>query len=262
MASSQDISVALDNETGVALVRLERPAKRNAFSQAMIDGLVSILAQLDANDSVRVVVLAGCPDGPFCAGMDISELSQITTPEGHRRRFLKDLTDAFANFSKPVVAAVVGYALGGGFEIALACDMIIAAEDAVFGLPEVKIGTIPGAGGTQRLARGLGKQRAMELILTGESISGKELAASGIANKTFPRQEVLAQAKGLAERIGRMSGPVTRLAKQAVLTAEKSHIVEGMATERLLYYSTFGLEDFKEGQAAFLEKRPAMFRHH
>ncbi|KAM7189913.1 ClpP/crotonase-like domain containing protein [Naviculisporaceae sp. PSN 640] len=262
MASTKYIVVTVNDDTGVALVRLDRPAKRNAFSQAMVDGLVSIFSQLDASSSVRVVLFAGCPDGPFCAGMDISELSQITTPEGHKRRFLKDLTDAFANFSKPIIAAVVGYALGGGFEIALACDMIVAADDAVFGLPEVKIGCIPGAGGTQRLARALGKHRAMELILTGDSITGKELYASGVVNRALPRQDVFAHATKLAERIGSMSGPVTRIAKQAVLTAENSHIVEGMSTERLLYYSTFSLGDFKEGQAAFLEKRPAKFQHY
>ncbi|GJC95851.1 Enoyl-CoA hydratase/isomerase [Colletotrichum higginsianum IMI 349063] len=157
--------------------------------------------------------------------MDLNELVQISTAEAHQRAFLKDLTDAFARFSKPIIAAVVGFAadnenlkLGGGCEIALACDMIYAAEDASFGLPEIKIGTIPGAGGTQRIARALGKHKAMEFVLTGEPASGSEFERLGVINKVFPRQEVVPAAMGLAERIAVMSGPVVKTAKQAVLT--------------------------------------------
>ncbi|KAK4154452.1 enoyl-CoA hydratase/isomerase [Chaetomidium leptoderma] len=257
----QDVKVAVDATTGVALLRLDRPAKRNAFSQAMIDEVVSTLARLDASDAVRAVVITGGAEGPFCAGMDIRELVQISTAEAHRRAFLKDLTDAFARFSKPIIAAVVGFALGGGCEIALACDIIYAADDATFGLPELKIGTIPGAGGTQRLARALGKHKAMEFILTGDSASGAEFERLGVVNKVFPKQEVVPAAMKLAEKIAAMSGPAVTAAKQAVLTVENSHLDAGMAMEKSLYYSTFSLGDFREGLTAFLEKRDAEFRH-
>ncbi|KAK1657119.1 enoyl-CoA hydratase/isomerase [Colletotrichum godetiae] len=260
MENLTTLKLTVDSEKGVALVRFDRPAKRNAFSQVMIGELVSTLAHLDALDTVRAVVVTGGPEGPF-SGMDLNELVQISTAAAHQRAFLKDLTDAFANFSKPIIAAVVGFALGGGCEIALACDMIYAAEDASFGLPEIKIGTIPGAGGTQRLARALGKHKAMEFVLTGDSASGAEFERLGVVNKVFPRQEVVPAAMKLAERIAIMSGPVTKTAKQAVLTVENSHLDAGMTMEKSLYYSTFSLGDFNEGMTAFLQKRRPDFKH-
>nr|CDP31044.1 Putative Mitochondrial precursor of Enoyl-CoA hydratase [Podospora anserina S mat+] len=259
MDSLKDVKLSLDDSTGVAIIRLDRPAKRNAFSQNTIHELVSALSHLDALDSVRAVILAGNPDGPFCAGMDINELSQLDTLAAHERSFLKDLTDAFAQFTKPIIAAVIGLALGGGFELALAADIIYAADDALFGLPEVKIGTIPGAGGTQRLARALGKHKAMELILTGDSISASELAQYGLVNKVFPRQEVESESIKLARRLATKSAPVLKFGKKAVLTAENTHLEAGMSLEKSLYYSTFDLGDFREGQAAFLEKRSPRF---
>ncbi|KAK2040987.1 enoyl-CoA hydratase/isomerase [Colletotrichum somersetense] len=261
MDNLQTLKLSVDAEKAVALVQFNRPVKRNAFSQVMIGELVATLAHLDALDAVRAVVVTGGPDGPFCAGMDLNELVQISTAEAHQRAFLKDLTDAFARFSKPVIAAVVGFALGGGCEIALACDIIYAAQDASFGLPEIKIGTIPGAGGTQRLARALGKHKAMEFVLTGEPASGAEFERLGVVNKVFPRAEVVPAALKLAERIALMSGPVIKTAKQAVLTVENSHLDAGMTTEKALYYSTFSLGDFQEGMTAFLEKRRPDFKH-
>ncbi|TEA11414.1 Enoyl-CoA hydratase [Colletotrichum sidae] len=261
MADLQTLQLTLDEPKGVALVRFNRPAKRNAFSQAMIGELVATLKRLNAEESIRAVVVTGGPDGPFCAGMDLNELVQISTAEAHSRAFLKDLTDAFANFSKPLIAAVVGFALGGGCEIALACDMIYAAEDASFGLPEIKIGTIPGAGGTQRLARALGKHKAMEFVLTGDSASGAEFERLGVVNKVFPRADVVPAALKLAERIAIMSGPVVKTAKQAVLTVENSHLDAGMTQEKSFYYSTFSLGDFNEGMSAFLQKRRPDFKH-
>jgi enoyl-CoA hydratase len=261
MDSLQNLKVTIDSDKGVALVVFDRLAKRNAFSQAMIGELVTVLGHLDSLETVRAVVVTGGPDGPFCAGMDLNELVQITTASAHKRAFLKDLTDAFARFAKPIIAAVVGFALGGGCEIALACDIIYAAEDASFGLPEIKIGTIPGAGGTQRLARALGKHKAMEFVLTGDPASGAEFERLGVINKALPRQEVVPAAMNLAARIAAMSGPVTQTAKQAVLTVENSHLDAGMVQEKSYYYSTFSLSDFKEGQTAFLEKRKPTFTH-
>ncbi|KAI8246850.1 Enoyl-CoA hydratase [Colletotrichum sp. SAR 10_77] len=261
MDSLQTLELTVEADKGVALVRFNRPAKRNAFSQVMIGEIIATLVHLDALEAVRAVVITGSADGPFCAGMDLNELVQISTAEAHNRAFLKDLTDAFARFSKPIIAAVVGFALGGGCEIALACDMIYAAEDASFGLPEIKIGTIPGAGGTQRLARALGKHKAMEFVLTGDSASGAEFERLGVVNKVFPRAEVVPAALKLAERIAVMSGPVVKTAKQAVLTVENSHLDAGMTMEKSLYYSTFSLGDFNEGMSAFLQKRRPEFKH-
>ncbi|KAF5595074.1 enoyl hydratase [Fusarium pseudocircinatum] len=246
MENLQDIKLSTNSGTGVALIQFNRPAKRNAFSQNTINEIVATLDHLDSVDTVRAVVLTGGPGGHFCA---------------HKIEFLKDLTDALARFSKPLIAAVVGFALGGGFEIALACDIIYAAEDAMFGLPEVKIGTIPGAGGTQRLARALGKHKAMEFVLTGEPASGAEFERLGVITKVFPNPDVVQAATVLAEKIARLSAPVIKTAKKAVLTVENSTLDAGMTHEKALYYSTFGLDDFKEGIQSFLQKRQPSFKH-
>ncbi|KAF5711756.1 enoyl hydratase [Fusarium globosum] len=246
MENLQDIKLSTNSDTGVALIQFNRPAKRNAFSQNTINEIVATLDHLDSVDTVRAVVLTGGPEGHFCA---------------HKIEFLKDLTDALARFSKPLIAAVVGFALGGGFEIALACDIIYAAEDAMFGLPEVKIGTIPGAGGTQRLARALGKHKAMEFVLTGEPASGAEFERLGVVTKVFPKPDVVQAATALAEKIARLSAPVIKTAKKAVLTVENSTLDAGMTHEKALYYSTFGLDDFKEGIQSFLQKRQPSFKH-
>ncbi|KAI7783947.1 enoylhydratase isomerase [Diaporthe eres] len=250
--STEHIKVLADDD-GVALVQLSRPQKRNALTQAMIDTMVAALGYLDARKDIRALVVT--------AGVDLKELVQISTAEAHQRNFLKDLTDAFARFSKPIVAAVAGFALGGGCEIALACDIIYAEEGAKFGLPEITIGTIPGAGGTQRFARALGKHRAMELILTGESVSAAELQRLGLVNKVFPRERVEEEAIKLARRIAALSATVVASAKQAVLTAENSHLEAGMIHEKALYYATFSTYDCKEGMSAFLEKRAPRFEH-
>ncbi|KAI5862060.1 enoyl-CoA hydratase/isomerase [Durotheca rogersii] len=261
MENPQFFKITLDADKGTALIQFDRPKKRNAFSQAMLTELVALLGALDALETVRAVVLTGGPDGHFCAGMDLNELVKISTADAYKISFLKDLTDAFANFSKPIIAAVVGFALGGGFEIALACDIIYAAEDAMLGLPEVKIGTIPGAGGTQRLAQALGKHKAMEFILTGDPASGSEFERLGVINKVFQQPEVVPAAIRLAERIAGLSGPVIKTAKQAVLTIENSSLDAGMTHEKSLYYSTFSLGDFQEGLTAFLQKRRPEFKH-
>ncbi|GAP89339.1 putative enoyl- hydratase [Rosellinia necatrix] len=257
-----DLRVGIDAAAAIAVVQLNRPAKRNALTQGMMDRLVALLGQLDRNDAVRAVVLMGTRKGAFSAGADIGELTQLTTGSAHQRRFLSDLNGAFEQFSKPLIAAVEGLALGGGFEVALACDIIYAAEDAVFGLPEVTIGTIPGAGGTQRLVRALGKHKAMELILQRETIRGQELAQRGLVNKAFkPGEDVVLEAAKLATRIAAYSRPVVRMAKQAVLAAENNHLEAGMAVEKQLYYMTFSLDDFKIGTEAFLAKQQPDFKH-
>ncbi|TGJ79833.1 hypothetical protein E0Z10_g8931 [Xylaria hypoxylon] len=263
LAGTDDVRVGIDPTAAVAVVQLSRPAKRNALTQAMINRLVTVLDQLDQNEAVRAVVLMGTRKGAFCAGVDISELTKLTPSEAHERRFLSDLNGAFERFSKPIIAAVEGLALGGGFEVALSCDVIFATEDSTFGLPEVSIGTIPGAGGTQRLVRALGKYKAMELILSRQLISGEELAQRGLVNRAFKANEdVVLEAKKLAGRMATYSRPVVRMAKQAVLAAENNHLDAGMAVEKQLYYMTFSLDDFKAGTNAFLNKQQPDFKHH
>ncbi|KAI0596768.1 ClpP/crotonase-like domain-containing protein [Biscogniauxia sp. FL1348] len=261
-AASNDVRVGINEAEAVAIVQLNRPPKRNALTQSMINQLCAVLAHLDRDEAVRAVVIMGTRKGAFCAGADISELTRLSAAEAHQRRFLADLNAAFDNFSKPVIAAVEGLALGGGFEVVLGCDIIYAAENATFGLPEVSIGTIPGAGGTQRLTRALGKFKAMELILSRQTISGAELERRGLVNRVFgPGDDVVVEATKLAATIAGYSRPVINMAKQAVLTAENNHLDAGMAAEKLLYYTTFALDDFKAGTEAFLAKKQPSFKH-
>ncbi|KAJ4299754.1 hypothetical protein N0V90_005000 [Kalmusia sp. IMI 367209] len=204
-------------EAGVAICELNRPLKRNALSQDLINELTGALAQLERDSKVHAVVLTSVGDSPFCAGADLKELSQISTAEAFTRGWLKDLEDAFASFRKPIIAAVRGFAFGGGFEIALMCDMIFASADARFGFPEIKLGTIPGAGGTQRLSKSLGKQKAMEMILTGLSVTASEMERWGLVNSVCAAdQNVVDEALKVANVIATFSQPAVGLAKQAI----------------------------------------------
>lgn len=176
--------------------------------------------------------------------------------------WLKDLNEAFSSFRKPILAAVRGFALGGGFELALMCDMVYATADARFGFPEITLGTIPGAGGTQRLTKTIGKQKAMELILTGATTSATEMERLGVVNRAVPNgEDVLEVATAMARTIASFSAPAIGLAKQAVLAAETTTLKAGLEIERALYYSSFSLEDCREGVAAFKEKRKASVQH-
>ncbi|KAF1953846.1 enoyl-CoA hydratase [Byssothecium circinans] len=247
---------------GVAVIELNRPLKRNALSQRLIDELTRVLRQVDRDSTVRTVLLTSVGHSPFCAGADLSELAKISTAEAFQRGWLKDLENAFSSIRKPIIAAVRGFALGGGFEVALMCDMIFAAEDALFGLPEIKLGTIPGAGGTQRLTKAVGKQKAMELVLTGSPTTATELERVGIVNKLVPvNQDVVEEALKMAEVTANFSAPAIQLAKQAIKAAETTTLEAGLDIERALYYSSFSLADCEEGIAAFLQKRPACFQH-
>ncbi|KAF2797821.1 enoyl-CoA hydratase/isomerase [Melanomma pulvis-pyrius CBS 109.77] len=248
-------------ETGVAVVQLNRPLKRNALSQHVIDNLTTTLRQLSRETAVRVVVLTSAGQSPFCAGADLSELGQISTVEAFERGWLKDLEDAFAGFRKPVIAAVRGFAFGGGFEIALMCDMIYTSADAKFGFPEIKLSTIPGAGGTQRLTKALGKHKAMELILTGSPTTAAEMERFGIVNRVCSAEEdVVDVSLKVAETVATFSAPAIGMAKQAVKAAEATTLTTGLEIERSLYYSTFSLQDCQEGIAAFLQKRSPSFQ--
>jgi enoyl-CoA hydratase/carnithine racemase len=251
--------MALLNEErhgGVAVVRLDRPEARNALSPEMMDELGSALERLDASEDVRAIVIAGSDD-VFAAGADIRALRD--------RSFGQAVFHPTADFWKrvaacrtPLIAAVSGYALGGGCELALACDMIVADERAEFGQPEITLGIIPGGGGTQRLARVLGKQRTMELVLTGRRFTAREAHAWGIVNRLS--QAWLNEAIDLGRAIA--SGPplAQRLAKQAVLAADEAGLTPGIEQERRLYELAMATEDRVEGMTAFLEKRRPEFK--
>jgi len=242
----------------VGLARLDRPDARNALSPDLIAELGALLERFDADPDVRCIVVAGGEEW-FAAGADIKVMAERTlveTLEAESARFWP----LVASLGTPLVAAVSGYALGGGCELALACDMIVASETAEFGQPEVLLGIIPGGGGTQRLARVMGKQRAMELVLTGRRIDAQEAYALGIVNTVAPGGEWLTAALELAEVIARRPPLAVRFAKQAVLAAEETPLSAGLAQERRLFELAMATEDRVEGMRAFLEKRKPEFR--
>jgi enoyl-CoA hydratase len=243
----------------VALLTLDRPEALNAVSFAMIAELVAGLRLLDADPGCRCVVLTGAGSRAFAAGADIRELSG-QTPETLRAGGAFERWDELRTIGLPIIAAVRGYALGGGCELAMACDMIVAGEDAQFGQPEIKLGVIPGAGGTQRLTRALGKARAMELILTGRSIGAREAQASGLVNLVVPAEETLDRALELAGRIAALPPLAVRAAKAMVNGVDETTLTDGLAGERQAFFDLFATEDQSEGMAAFTEKRTPAWR--
>ncbi|KAJ8113601.1 hypothetical protein OPT61_g4304 [Boeremia exigua] len=248
-------------EGNVAIVELDRPKKRNALSQDLINELIEVLSEVDQDATVRAVILTGSGQGPFCAGADLGELINISTVEAYQRGWLKDLNDALDSFRTPIIAAVRGFAFGGGFELALLCDMIFASADAKFGFPEICLGTLPGMGGTQRLTKTVGKQKALELILTGLPVTASEMERRGVVNRVVTMdQDVLEEALGVAQIIATRSSSALRLAKSAVKAAETTTLNAGLEIERSSYYSSFSFPDCQEGIAGFLEKRPVTFR--
>ncbi len=239
---------------GVALVTLDRPDALNALSFDLLDDLVAVLQALDADPSCRAVVITGSGTRAFAAGADIRELAPQTSASLHAGgRF--GAWDRLDEIGLPLIAAVRGFALGGGFELAMACDMIVAAEDATFGQPEIKIGVMPGAGGTQRLTRAVGKARAMELILTGRTMSAAEAAASGVVTMVVPAEVTVDAALELAGRVAAMPPLAIRAAKMAILDASQRGLHDGLAREREAFFRLFDSQDQAEGMAAFTEKR-------
>jgi enoyl-CoA hydratase/carnithine racemase len=244
-------------EGKVALLRLNRPEARNALSPEMMAELAGELERLDPDPEVRCVVIAGS-EKVFAAGADIKSMAARTLPEAiyhPAASFWKRL----AAVRTPIVAAVSGFALGGGCELALACDMIVAAESASFGQPEIDLGIIPGGGGTQRLARVLGKQRAMELVLTGLRIDARTAHEVGLVNRVAPDDRFLEAAMELARQVAAKPPIAARLAKQAVLAADETALSAGMESERRMFEIAMATEDRVEGMTAFVEKREPKF---
>ncbi len=243
---------------GVWLLQIDRPETRNALSPEVMEEIASELERLDSDPEAHCIVVTGS-DTAFASGADIRALRERTFEEAMRHpsaAFWRRL----AAIKTPMVAAVSGWALGGGFELALACDLIVASETAEFGQPEITLGIIPGGGGTQRIARVIGKQRAMEMILTGRRIDAHEAAKLGLINAVVKKKGWLEHAVELAQRIGRRPPIAARLAKQAVLEAEETTLSAGIEVERRLYELAMATEDRIEGMDAFLEKRRPEFR--
>jgi enoyl-CoA hydratase len=242
----------------VAHIQLNRPKELNALNLELMGELREVLKALDQNDQVRVVVLSG-NEKAFAAGADIKQMAGRTAID----MFLVDqfsTWDQIKKFRKPLIAAVSGFALGGGCELAMTCDMIIASETARFGQPEIKIGVMPGAGGTQRLTKAIGKARAMEMVLTGEPMDAKEALHRGLVNKVVPEELYLEEAIKLAAKIAQLSPIATRLAKESVNRSFETGLDEGLHFERKNFYLTFASEDQKEGMQAFVEKRTPDFK--
>jgi enoyl-CoA hydratase len=245
-------------EQRTALVRLNRPKQLNALNAAVMDELCAALEELDRDDDVRAIVVTG-NERAFAAGADIGEMAGATPVEMLRSNRIGQW-DRVRKISKPVIAAVNGWALGGGCELAMTLDLIVAGESAKFGQPEINIGVIPGAGGTQRLARAAGKSRAMRMVLTGEPITAREAEAAGLVAMVTPDEMVVEDALALAATMARKSPIALRLAKEAVNAAYEMSLTDALAHERRLFYLLFASEDQKEGMAAFLEKREPEFK--
>jgi enoyl-CoA hydratase len=252
------ILVERDEARRVALLRFNRPKQLNALTGQVMDELCSALEALDRDDAIRVMVVTG-DERAFAAGADIGEMAGASPIDMLRTNRIAQW-DRVRRIGKPVIAAVAGWCLGGGCELAMALDLIVAAESARFGQPEINLGVIPGAGGTQRLTRAIGKSAAMEMILTGEPIDAREAHRLGLVARVVPDELVVEDALALAAKIAMKSPLALRLGKEAVNAAYEMSLTAGLAHERRLFYLLFASEDQKEGMAAFLEKRDPDFR--
>lgn len=254
--SYQNILITKEGPIGIA--QLNRPKVLNALNSETMIELVNAFEEFDKDQSVNVIILTGGQD-VFAAGADLKEMAQATPVDlVLGRRF--ELWDRIRKISKPIIAAVSGYCLGGGNELAMNCDIIIASETATFGQPEVNVGIMPGAGGTQRLTRAVGKYRSMEMILTGKSISAEEALRIGLVNKIVPVESLMDEAKKIASEIASKPPISVRAAKEAIVRAQDTTLEVGLEFERRAFYLLFATEDGKEGMKAFLEKRKPVFK--
>ena len=252
-------TVHFEKRGRVGLITLNRPQALNALSAQLISELNQVLDQCEADDGIAVMVLTGS-EKAFAAGADIKEMKDKSFGDVVAHDFLAPW-ERLSYCRKPVIAAVSGYALGGGCELAMMCDFILAADNAKFGQPEIKLGTIPGAGGTQRLTRFVGKSKAMEMVLTGRMMDAAEAERAGLVSRVLPLAELLPEAIKTAQAIAKLSRPSVLMAKESVNRAYETTLTEGIRFERRLFHSTFALQDQKEGMRAFIEKRAPDFKN-
>jgi len=255
-------TLLLERVDRVAIVTINRPDKRNALNAAVRREIIDALDALRADDGVRVVVFTGAGDKAFIAGADIGEFAERTPLQQRDVMSRRSVFEEIAEYPKPTIAMINGFALGGGCELALACDLRVAARSARLGQPEIRLGIIPGGGGTQRLPRLVGPGRAMRMILTGELVTADDALASGLVDIVFDDAELRARTLAMAGEIASFSPVALRLAKNAVRAAMETPLSAGLRYERELFITAFASEDKREGIAAFLEKRPADFRGH
>lgn len=243
----------------IAIVQLNRPEALNALNDGLMDELGQALRSFDADPNIGCIILTG-NEKAFAAGADIAAMSKFTFADVYKGDFITRNWEAIRAIRKPVIAAVAGYALGGGCELAMMCDIVIAADNAKFGQPEIKLGIIPGAGGTQRLPRAISKAKAMDLCLTARMMSADEAERAGLVSRIVAPEKLMDEAIAAATVIASMSLPAVMMVKEAVNAAYETTLDQGIHFERRLFHSTFATEDQKEGMAAFMEKRPPNFR--
>ena len=247
-----------DGPRRTQLIKLNRPKQLNALNDALMDQLGAALLAADADDAIGCIVITGS-DKAFAAGADISVMSKFTYMDVHQRQFITRNWETLLKVRKPVIAAVSGFALGGGCELAMMCDFIIAADTARFGQPEIKIGIIPGAGGTQRLPRAVGKAKAMDMVLTGRMMNADEADRTGLVSRVVPADKLMDETMAVAALINTLSAQSLAVAKDSVNRAFESSLRDGVAYERQVFYSLFATDDQKEGMDAFLNKRAPNF---
>jgi len=253
-------NITVETRGKVGLIALNRPQALNALCTALLKEMNEALDGFEANDAIGAIVITGS-EKAFAAGADIKEMQALTWPETYTEDFITRDWERITRCRKPVIAAVAGFALGGGCEMALMCDFIIAADSAKFGQPEVTLGIPPGAGGTQRLTRIIGKSKAMEMTLTGRMFDATEAERAGIVARIVPAADLVAEAVKSAERIASFSRPAVMMIKESVNRAYETTLAEGVRFERRLFQAAFGTEDQKEGMAAFADKRKPAFKN-
>jgi enoyl-CoA hydratase len=253
-------TILTQTEGKVALITLNRPQVLNALNDELMDELGDALLRFDADDAIACIVITGS-EKAFAAGADISKMAQYDFQDTYRNNFITRNWETICKVRKPVIAAVSGFALGGGCELAMMCDMIIAADNAKFAQPEIKLGIIPGSGGTQRLTRAVSKSKAMDLCLTGRMMDAAEAERSGLIARVYPVAQLMSETMAIAQTIAAMPLLTLMMVKESVNAAYETTLTEGIRFERRLFHACFSTEDQKEGMAAFLEKRPAQFKN-
>ena len=253
-------NILVERQGAVGIVRLNRPQALNALNAALIAELGQALDGFEGDAAVAAIILTGS-EKAFAAGADIKEMADKTYMQAYGEDFITRGWERVAQCRKPVIAAVAGFALGGGCEIAMMCDIVIAADNARFGQPEINLGTMPGAGGTQRLPRFIGKAKAMDLCLTGRMMDAAEAERLGLVSRIVPADKLMGEALAVAEKIAALSAPIAMMVKESVNRAFETTLAEGVRFERRLFHSTFATKDQKEGMAAFIAKRKPAFRN-
>ncbi|WP_163649279.1 enoyl-CoA hydratase [Modicisalibacter sp. 'Wilcox'] len=253
-------NLQVERSGAAGVITLHRPEAHNALNGALMRELGEVLHAFERDDAIGAMVITG-GERVFAAGADIKEIQSLTFSEAYLADFVTDTWEEVTRCRKPVIAAVAGMALGGGCELAMMCDLIIAADTARFGQPEIKVGTLPGAGGTQRLTRAVGKAKAMDLCLTGRLMDAEEAERSGLVSRVVPAERLLDEALTVAAQIAELSAVAVRLNKEAVERAQETTLAEGVRFERRLLHASFATEDQKEGMQAFIDKRPPIWRH-